>query len=59
MHDNVKLISTVKAKWISKSYEEKFKKPIYLKYKEREEDDVKYWRKFFLYIYQQYIPFIT
>lgn len=49
MHDNVKLISTVKAKWLSKSYQEKFKKAIYLKYKE-EEDDIEYWRKN-VYIY--------
>lgn len=39
MHDNV-LISTVKTKWISKIYEEKFKKLIYLKYKENEENDI-------------------
>lgn len=60
MHDNVKLISTVKAKWLSKSYQEKFKKAIYLKYKE-EEDDIEYWRKnvYNIYIYQQYIPLIT
>lgn len=59
MHDNVKLISTVKAKWLSKSYQEKFKKAIYLKYKE-EEDDIEYWRKnVYIYIYQQYIPLIT
>lgn len=37
MHDNVKLISTVTAKWISKSYQEKSKKAIHLKYKEKEE----------------------
>lgn len=50
MHDNVKLISTAKAKWISKSDQEKIKKAIHMKYKEMEEMTQNTGKKYILLI---------
>lgn len=51
MHDNVKLISTaIKAKWISKSDQEKIKKAIHMKYKEKEEMTQNTGKKYILLI---------